>query len=265
YLVMELMKHNLSEIIERVKLDHKTLSYFIYQILCGVNHLHRQGIIHGDLTPSSIAVNEKCEVKVLDFGEARLSESASVDKLSLLDYTRLYSAPEVTLELPQMEKVDVWSLGCIFAELITGNVLFPGDERMRRWNKMVEIMGTPSQRFISQLDARLARTMSRIPQTPPKPLSEIIPDHDFHSKPKDEHVHWTADNARSLISKMLAIDPDERCSITDALQHSYVSNWYRDEEVNAPLTPIGFNSDMDEGNLKLSDLKSIIFDELKLL
>ncbi|GMS90701.1 hypothetical protein PENTCL1PPCAC_12876, partial [Pristionchus entomophagus] len=97
YVVMELMKHTLSEIILKVRLDHKQLSFFIYQILWAVNHLHRQGIIHRDLKPSNIAVNEKGVVKILDFGMARLFDSTAASEMTGYVATRYYRAPDVLL------------------------------------------------------------------------------------------------------------------------------------------------------------------------
>ncbi|GMS99623.1 hypothetical protein PENTCL1PPCAC_21798, partial [Pristionchus entomophagus] len=229
YIVMELMKHPLSEIIERVTLDHKTLSFFIYQILCGVNHLHRHGIIHRDLEPSNIAVNEISEVKVLDFGLARLVDSTAPERMSPYVCTRFYRAPELVLGLPYSEKVDVWSIGCIFAEMITGKVLFTGRDRIHQWNKIVEILGTPTDSFISHLTPEVEKNVRAMPPRDPMPLDEIIPDHLFHGK--DEHVHWTAFNARRLISKMLQIDPNDRCSIAEALRDPYVMNWLDEKEV----------------------------------
>ncbi|GMS90706.1 hypothetical protein PENTCL1PPCAC_12881, partial [Pristionchus entomophagus] len=117
YVVMELMKNSLREIIDKVRLDHKNQSFFIYQILCAVNHLHRQGIIHRDLKPSNIAVDEKGVIKVLDFGLARLFDKNAAAQMTGHVSAREYRAPEILLGLHSYsEKVDIWSIGCIFAE-----------------------------------------------------------------------------------------------------------------------------------------------------
>ncbi|GMR56155.1 hypothetical protein PMAYCL1PPCAC_26350, partial [Pristionchus mayeri] len=109
YIVMELMQNNLNDVIQKIKLDHKTLSFFIYQILCAVNHLHREGIVHRDLKPSNIVVNKACKVKVLDFGLARLITPCA-SNLSHYVVTRWYRAPEVVLGVV----VDGWA--CRYAE-----------------------------------------------------------------------------------------------------------------------------------------------------
>ncbi|GMR51504.1 hypothetical protein PMAYCL1PPCAC_21699, partial [Pristionchus mayeri] len=98
YLVMELMPHNLKEVSIKSKLDHKTLSFFFYQILCAVNHLHKSGIIHRDLNPCNIAVNGKARIKVLDFGLARnYQETTSRPNMTAYVVTRYYRAPEILL------------------------------------------------------------------------------------------------------------------------------------------------------------------------
>ncbi|GMS99191.1 hypothetical protein PENTCL1PPCAC_21366, partial [Pristionchus entomophagus] len=100
YLVMELMNQDLNKVIVQLKeekrsLDHSTLKFFIYQILCAVNYLHREGIIHRDLKPSNIAVNESCVVKLLDFGLARMF--SPIDQMTGYITTRNYRAPELLL------------------------------------------------------------------------------------------------------------------------------------------------------------------------
>ncbi|CAL2041351.1 unnamed protein product [Caenorhabditis brenneri] len=127
YLVMELMAHDLHEVIRGVRLDHKMLSFFVYQTLCAIKHLHDSGVMHRDLKPSNIVVSERCELKILDFGLARKTNVDTAMRMSDYVVTRYYRAPEVIFGLPYSEKMDIWSVGCIFAEMINQKVLFPGD------------------------------------------------------------------------------------------------------------------------------------------
>uniref|UniRef100_A0A0K0D5U7 Protein kinase domain-containing protein n=1 Tax=Angiostrongylus cantonensis TaxID=6313 RepID=A0A0K0D5U7_ANGCA len=101
---MELMSHNLHEVISKLRLDHKTLSFFVYQMLCAIKHLHNSGIIHRDLKPSNIVVNDKCVLKVLDFGLARKKTVDTAMRMSDYVVTRYYRAPEVILGLPYSER-----------------------------------------------------------------------------------------------------------------------------------------------------------------
>ncbi|GMS80968.1 hypothetical protein PENTCL1PPCAC_3143, partial [Pristionchus entomophagus] len=231
YLVMELMDHSLSGVVTKhVPLDHHKLSFFIYQILCAVHHLHREGIIHRDLKPSNIVVNTNCTLKVLDFGLARLIIPTAGERMTGYVVTRYYRAPEVVLGLPYNEKVDVWSIGCIFAELINRRVLFPGKDRVQQWNEIVRLMGTPSDAYIDKLAKPIASYVRALPWEKPRPIEEIIPDRHFLAKTEDPRAHLTANDARRLISKMLEVDPNERYSVAEALQDPYVRRWFRDGE-----------------------------------
>ncbi|GMT24151.1 hypothetical protein PFISCL1PPCAC_15448 [Pristionchus fissidentatus] len=255
YLVMELMNHNLHEVIMKLKLDHKTLSFFIYQSLCAINHLHQTGIIHRDLKPSNMVVDERCILKVLDFGLARKATFDSAVRMSDYVVTRYYRAPEIILGLPYSEKVDIWSIGCIFAEMINHRVLFPGRDRVDQWSKIVNIMGTPSQTFISRLAKPAAEYVNSLPKADPKPMEQAIPDENFLGNTEQPQAHLTAKDARRLISKMLAIDPNERYSVADALNDPYVKLWFREEEVNAHRSDSRYKQELDFADHSLTEWK----------
>ncbi|NWH31656.1 MK10 kinase, partial [Chloropsis hardwickii] len=94
YLVMELMDANLCQVIQ-MELDHERMSYLLYQMLCGIKHLHSAGIIHRDLKPSNIVVKSDCTLKILDFGLARTAGTSFM--MTPYVVTRYYRAPEVIL------------------------------------------------------------------------------------------------------------------------------------------------------------------------
>ncbi|PAV81374.1 hypothetical protein WR25_09356 [Diploscapter pachys] len=194
YLVMELMSHNLHEVINRIRLDHKTLSFFVYQMLCAVKHLHSSGVIHRDLKPSNIVVNDRCILKVLDFGLARKLNVDTSMRMSDYVVTRYYRAPEVILGLPYSEKVDIWSIGCIFAEMINHQVLFQGKDRVDQWTKIINIMGTPSDTFINKLSSSAAKYVRALQRTSPKSFEEITPDEAFLRETENERVNLTGNS-----------------------------------------------------------------------
>ncbi|GAB6020041.1 Mitogen-activated protein kinase 14B [Chamberlinius hualienensis] len=117
-------------------------------ILRGLKYIHSAGIIHRDLKPSNIAVNEDCELKILDFGLARHTEVEMTGYVA----TRWYRAPEIMLNwCHYSQTVDIWSVGCIMAELITSKTLFPGNDHIDQLTRIMALVGTPSEELLSKL------------------------------------------------------------------------------------------------------------------
>uniref|UniRef100_A0A8C1IWM0 Stress-activated protein kinase JNK n=1 Tax=Cyprinus carpio TaxID=7962 RepID=A0A8C1IWM0_CYPCA len=229
YLVMELMDANLCQVIQ-MELDHERLSYLLYQMLCGIKHLHAAGIIHRDLKPSNIVVKSDCTLKILDFGLARTAATG----LLMTPYvvTRYYRAPEVILGMGYQANVDVWSVGCIMAEMVRGSVLFPGTDHIDQWNKVIEQLGTPSQEFMLKLNQSVRTYVENRPRYAGYSFEKLFPDVLF---PADsDHNKLKASQARDLLSKMLVIDASKRISVDEALQHPYINVWFDPSEVEAP-------------------------------
>ena len=105
-------------------------------------------IIHCDLKPENILLRDKsCQtLKVVDFG----SGCKTSEQVYTYVQSRFYRAPEVVLRVPYSTKVDMWSLGCIIAELFTGQPLFPGESEQELLEYMMELNGIPSREFIDQ-------------------------------------------------------------------------------------------------------------------
>ena len=138
YICNELMETDLHRIIyskQPLTIDHA--QYFLYQILRALKYIHSANVLHRDLKPSNLLVNSNCDLKVCDFGLARgvLSDEEMIGRprnaLLLTEYvvTRWYRAPEIMLACHEYAKpVDIWSVGCIFAELLGRKPYFPGDD-----------------------------------------------------------------------------------------------------------------------------------------
>ncbi|CAD5221237.1 unnamed protein product [Bursaphelenchus okinawaensis] len=256
YLVMEHMDANLNQVIQ-MDLDHERMSYLLYQMLCGINHLHKAGIIHRDLKPSNIVVNLKCELKILDFGLARNTGDTAM--MTPYVVTRYYRAPEVILGIGYSANVDVWSIGCIFAELIRGRVLFPGTDHIDQWTKIVEVVGTPGPEFTGRLQNTVRTYVENRPRYEARPWKVLFPDNVF---PETVEPRLSASCARELLAKMLIIDPNYRITVEQALQHPYVHLWYDAEEVEAP--PSGrYDSAVESGEHTVDDWKTLIYNEIK--
>ncbi|XP_006557300.1 stress-activated protein kinase JNK isoform X1 [Apis mellifera] len=257
YLVMELMDANLCQVIQ-MDLDHERMSYLLYQMLCGIKHLHSAGIIHRDLKPSNIVVKADCTLKILDFGLARTAGTTFM--MTPYVVTRYYRAPEVILGMGYKENVDIWSVGCIMGEMIRGGVLFPGTDHIDQWNKIIEQLGTPAQEFMQRLQPTVRNYVENRPRYPGYPFDRLFPDVLFPSD-SSEHNRLKASQARDLLSRMLVIDPERRISVDDALLHNYINVWYDEGEVNAPA-PGPYDHSVDEREHTVDQWKELIYQEV---
>ncbi|XP_048590112.1 stress-activated protein kinase JNK isoform X2 [Nematostella vectensis] len=253
YLVMELMDASLCQVIH-MDLDHERLSYLLYQMLCGVKHLHDADIIHRDLKPSNIVVKSDCSLKILDFGLARTAGSAFM--MTPYVVTRYYRAPEVILGMGYCDNVDVWSIGCILAEMIRGHVMFPGTDHIDQWNKVTEQLGTPSESFLNQLQPSVRMYCTRRPKQPGFSFEALFPDDLFPPENK-----LKASQCRDLLSKMLVIDPAKRISVMEALHHPYVHVWYDANEVECPVSK-KYDHSIDEQEHSVEEWKNLIYHEV---
>jgi p38 MAP kinase len=106
-----------------------------------------------DLKPSNLAITEECDLTVLDFGLARTVATNS-DDLTAYVISRWYRSPEVIYwnNVSYNAKADIWSVGCILAELLSGRVLFPGSEAIEQYRLIINLCGTPSSELMSKIE-----------------------------------------------------------------------------------------------------------------
>uniref|UniRef100_A0A915LKI1 Protein kinase domain-containing protein n=1 Tax=Meloidogyne javanica TaxID=6303 RepID=A0A915LKI1_MELJA len=225
HFVTEYFGRTLSErISEKKRLQkvwtHQELSYCIMQILCGAKYLHESGIVHRDLKPTNIVMNERGNVKILDYGIARdiLPENLTPDA-----GTPFYRAPELFLGINSYDrKVDIWSIGCIFAELISGKILFTGITLSSQWRQFIELLGSsPSDlEFTKSLNLKKTQrtVIENIEERPPIDWERFIPD---GAIPKLISEFLTIGNVRQLLSSMLVLDPFKRTDANNALSNHY--------------------------------------------
>uniref|UniRef100_A0A674C3X4 Stress-activated protein kinase JNK n=1 Tax=Salmo trutta TaxID=8032 RepID=A0A674C3X4_SALTR len=232
YLVMELMDANLCQVIQ-MELDHERMSYLLYQMLCGIKHLHSAGIIHRDLKPSNIVVKSDCTLKILDFGLARTAGTSFM--MTPYVVTRYYRAPEVILGMGYKEN------------------------DIDQWNKVIEQLGTPSPEFMKKLQPTVRNYVENRPKYAGLTFPKLFPDCLF---PADsEHNKLKASQARDLLSKMLIIDPAKRIQVDEALQHPYINVWYDPAEVEAP-PPAIYDKQLDEREHSIDEWKELIYKEV---
>lgn len=112
--------------------------YFLYQLLRGLKYIHSAKVIHRDLKPSNLLLNANCDLKICDFGLARpTSENEFMTEYVV---TRWYRAPELLLNSSDYTAaIDVWSVGCIFMELMNRKPLFPGKDHVHQMRLLTEV------------------------------------------------------------------------------------------------------------------------------
>ena len=238
YIVMEKMDSDLQKIIaSKQELSDEHYQFILYQMLRALYFLHSANIIHRDFKPSNVLINEDCTVKLCDFG---MSRGIKEENALLTEYvvTRYYRAPEVMLSSHHYtKKIDVWSIGCAFAELLSKKFMFPGENYIAQIKLIIDVLGTQDVKdldFISNSSAK--NFVMQFQNIPKKNFSEIL---------KCENPL-----AVDLVEKMLVFNPDKRYSIEDCLNHPYLKNMR--EGIEDPVFTGKINLDFDDKNITFS-------------
>ncbi|XP_062872194.1 STKc_p38 domain-containing protein [Trichomycterus rosablanca] len=243
YLVMPFVAQDLSHIMKKRMLTERIIIYLFYQILRGLKYIHSAGIIHRDLKPSNLAVDQNCELKILDFGLARHAE------MEMTGYvvTRWYRAPEIIFNwMHYTQRVDIWSAGCILAEMITGQVLFPGNDSMDQLTMILNLTGTPHSSLVQKMQSKDARSyVQSLPFQKQKDFREVFPSMDL--------------TAVDLLEKTLMLDPEVRLTAKDGLSHPYLSEFHDPE--SEPDSP-PYDDSFESLELAISEWKSLIHMEI---
>ncbi|XVF20187.1 hypothetical protein REPUB_Repub11eG0176200 [Reevesia pubescens] len=246
YIATELMDTDLHQIIRsNQNLSEEHCQYFLYQILRGLKYIHSAKVIHRDLKPSNLVLNANCDLKICDFGLAR--PTAENEFMTEYVVTRWYRAPELLLNSSDYTAaIDVWSVGCIFLELMNRQPLFPGKDHVHQMRLLTELLGTPTESdlgFLRNEDAR--RYIRQLPAHPRQPLANIFP-----------HVHPLA---LDLIDRMLTFDPTRRITVEEALAHPYLERLHDIADEPVCLEPFSF--DFEQLPLGEEQMKDMIYKE----
>ncbi|KAJ4971281.1 hypothetical protein NE237_004380 [Protea cynaroides] len=242
YIATELMDTDLHQIIRsNQELSGEHSQYFLYQILRGLKYIHSANVIHRDLKPSNLLLNANCDLKICDFGLARpTSENEFMTEYVV---TRWYRAPELLLNSSDYTAaIDVWSVGCIFMELMNRRPLFPGRDHVHQMRLLTELLGTPNESelgFVRNEDAK--RYIRQLATHPRQPFAQLFP-----------HVH---PDAIDLIEKMLTFDPTRRITVEEALAHPYLARLH--DIADEPICPEPFSFEFERQALTEEQMKEM--------
>lgn len=210
-LVFEYLDQDLKKYLDICEggLEITILKSFLYQLLCGVAFCHTHRVLHRDLKPQNLLINREGKLKLADFGLAR-AFGIPVRSYTHEVVTLWYRAPDVLMgSRTYSTPVDIWSVGCIFAEMATSKPLFAGTSESDQLKRIFKTLGTPTPNEYPALVElpEYNRDPDIMCYPPPESLADIIPQID--------------QLGISLLSQMLAYDPLQRCSAADAMKHYY--------------------------------------------
>eukprot|EP00164_Ancoracysta_twista_P001447 GFYU01001886.1.p1 GENE.GFYU01001886.1~~GFYU01001886.1.p1 ORF type:complete len:379 (-),score=87.88 GFYU01001886.1:161-1297(-) len=251
YLVSELMDTDLHQIItspQELTDDH--CQYFLYQILRGLKYIQSAHVLHRDLKPSNLLLNGNCDLKICDFGLARVAHPEENHAGFMTEYvaTRWYRAPEIMLSWKEYTTaIDIWSVGCIFAELLGRKPLFPGKDYIHQLNLITDVLGTPSDEDIEMIESDKARRYIRsLPFKPAIPFSKLYPN--------------ASAQALTLLERMLQFNPKKRLTVHEALSDPYLAPLH--DPNDEPVADKEFSFDWEKEAESKDVLREMIYSEM---
>ncbi|TVU35818.1 hypothetical protein EJB05_17724 [Eragrostis curvula] len=254
YVVFELMESDLHQVIKaNDDLTKEHYQFFLYQLLRALKYIHTANVYHRDLKPKNILANSNCKLKICDFGLARVAFNDTPTTIFWTDYvaTRWYRAPELcgSFFSKYTPAIDIWSIGCIFAEVLTGKPLFPGKNVVHQLDLMTDLLGTPSMDTISRVrNEKARRYLSSMRKKEPISFSQKFPNAD--------------PLALDLLQRLLAFDPKDRPTAEEALAHPYFKGLAKVEREPScqPITKMEF--EFERRRVTKEDIRELIFREI---
>ncbi|KAK8896225.1 hypothetical protein M9Y10_014120 [Tritrichomonas musculus] len=244
-LVFEYLEYDLRFFLRHTKnrIQMKLLRSYAFQMLAGINCLHTHRILHRDIKPDNILLNKEGYLKICDFGLARHFD-IPMRQYSANVVSQWYRAPELLLGAPIYGlPIDVWSAGCIIAEMCKGTPLFEGDSDVDQLHKIFKILGTPIQGQCQQLMRNAIYEMDEETNKPKDVSFTMNVVSIVHNDKTDSNLYKVISNDVSfpiypkkdlreelqtddlelidLIEKMLIFEPDKRITIQEAMKHPF--------------------------------------------
>ena len=179
---------------------------YMYQLLRALAYIHSFGICHRDIKPQNLLLNpETMVLKLIDFGSAKILVEGEANVAYIC--SRYYRAPELIFGATNYTcAIDIWSAGCVLAELLLGNPIFPGDSGVDQLVEIIKVLGSPTREQIAEMNQ--SYTEFRFPHIKPHPWKKV-----FRAP--------TPDDAIELTNRLLEYTPKSRLHPLDALAHHF--------------------------------------------
>ncbi|CAI9778007.1 unnamed protein product [Fraxinus pennsylvanica] len=207
YLVFDCMQSDLARILSRPdeRLTEPQVKCYMQQLLSGLQHCHERGILHRDIKGSNLLIDRNGMLKIADFGLANFYNPEKRRPLTTRVVTLWYRAPELLLGATNYGVgIDLWSAGCLMAEMFAGRPIMPGRTEVEQTHKIFKLCGTPPDDYYKRLKLS---TALKPPQTYKSCLRETFRNFPAYSL--------------GLLSILLSLDPAFRGSAASALQHDF--------------------------------------------
>jgi len=229
YLVFEYLDQDLKKYMELCgkNMHYMLIKSYLQQLVKGIAHCHAHRVLHRDLKPQNLLIDKKGVLKLADFGLAR-AFGVPVRTYTHEVVTLWYRAPEILLGGKQYSTpVDIWSIGCIFAEMVTRSPLFPGDSEIDQLYRIFRCFGTPNEEVWPGVGS-YPDFKSTFPQ--------------WNAIPLKQAVEGLDELGLDLFTKMMQYEPSKRISARDALRHPFFDDLNRLNAQRVALTSTGDNS-----------------------
>lgn len=211
YLVFEFLDQDLKKYMDLIntQMSKALVKSYLHQLISGIAFCHAHRVLHRDLKPQNLLIDKQGRLKIADFGLAR-AFGIPVRTYTHEVVTLWYRAPEVLLGCKKYSTaVDVWSIGCIFAEMVTKRPLFAGDSEIDELFQIFRVMGTPNEDNWPGV-SKLPDYKPTFPQWQGQTLRNVVRDLDS--------------DGLDLLRQMLAYEPSKRISARQALKHRYFAD-----------------------------------------
>lgn len=257
YIVCELVEGDLYSIIKSNQpLENDHIKFILYQILRSLKYTHSARVLHRDIKPKNILISSKCEVKLCDFGLARVYYDHKIEQKTdnLTDYvaTRWYRAPELLLGNEAYdEKIDIWSVGCVLAEMFLRKPFLMGTDWKNQLFLILELLGKPAPANIGFVENAKAR--------------EFLKNYEAKSPATFDGIFGKLKvdpQGLDLLRQLLIFDPTKRYKVEHALAHPYLAELYcpEDEPTSEPMSEFEF--EFERLDLNKEQIKDCIYEEI---